>query len=111
MLPQGSWQQASTHACMREPTSLETSTTKSERLQLLPMLCECVCIWLHQVKIGVNSSDQRSNHACRKRFVFVNLDACMASQGVTITVLEQLKVLALVTHCHMPFKGKCMSSA
>ncbi len=29
--------------------------------------------------------------ACRKRFVFVNLDACMASQGVTLTVLEQLK--------------------
>ena len=31
--------------------------------------------------------------SCRKRFVFVNLDACMAAQGVTITVLEQLKVL------------------
>ena len=26
--------------------------------------------------------------------MFVNLDACMASQGVTITVLEQLKVLS-----------------
>ncbi|CAL8468077.1 g7616 [Coccomyxa elongata] len=28
-----------------------------------------------------------------KRFVFVNLDACMASQGVTMTVLSQLKEL------------------
>ncbi|KAK9901622.1 hypothetical protein WJX75_005298 [Coccomyxa subellipsoidea] len=28
-----------------------------------------------------------------KRFVFVNLDACMASQGVTMTVLAQLKEL------------------
>ena len=33
--------------------------------------------------------------ACRKRFVFVNLDACMASQGVTLTVLEQLKASPL----------------
>ena len=29
---------------------------------------------------------------CRKRFVFVNTDACMAAQGVTIGVMEKLKV-------------------
>ena len=34
--------------------------------------------------------------ARRKRFVFVNLDACMASQGVTLTVLEQLKASFLI---------------
>ena len=76
-----------------------------------PNSCECVCIWLHQKRLGLNSSDQRGNAACRKRFVFVNLDACMASQGVTLTVLEQLKVLVLFAHCHMPLNRKCMSSA
>ena len=29
---------------------------------------------------------------CRKRFIFVNTDACMAAQGVTIGVMKKLKV-------------------
>lgn len=33
---------------------------------------------------------------CSNRFVFVNLDACMASQAVTLGVIERLKVTALL---------------
>lgn len=29
---------------------------------------------------------------CRQRWVFVNMDACMASQAVTFTVIAKLKV-------------------
>ena len=29
---------------------------------------------------------------CRNRFIFVNTDACMAAQGVTLGVMEKLKV-------------------
>ncbi len=29
---------------------------------------------------------------CSKRFIFVNTDACMAAQGVTLGVFEKLKV-------------------
>lgn len=35
---------------------------------------------------------------CSNRFVFVNLDACMASQAVTLGVIERLKVTALLLH-------------
>lgn len=30
--------------------------------------------------------------SCSNRFVFVNLDACMATQAVTLGVVERLKV-------------------
>ena len=32
-------------------------------------------------------------YVCRHRFVFVNMDACMASQAVTFTVIAKLKVV------------------
>lgn len=35
---------------------------------------------------------QHISYRCSKRFVFVNTDACMAAQGVTIAVLHKLKV-------------------
>ena len=42
---------------------------------------------------------------CRKRFVFVNLDACMASQGVTLTVLQQLKACPHTIRPFVPEAG------
>ena len=50
----------------------------------------CVCSALN-LRNACGMMDMTDASACRKRFVFVNLDACMASQGVTLTVLEQLK--------------------
>jgi hypothetical protein len=43
--------------------------------------------------LGDAAGDEKMFLLCSKRFVFVNLDACMAAQGVTLTVLDQLKVM------------------
>ena len=73
-----SWLPAFTRACMHAPILWPAQTKKSALAA-----CTAQPPWY--------SHSKKEPH-CRERFVFVNLDACMAAQGVTVAVVAKLKV-------------------
>ena len=97
-----SWQQAFTRDYMPERTSsgmhrtrgASSSSTCTSRMSS----CKSQCL-SHTLPLLLLSllSLCKALMRRRKRFVFVNLDACMASQGVTLTVLQQLKACPRTT--------------
>lgn len=77
---------------MQERMSLLTQVKTGER----PAECH------HSMLLCWSKSPCNMRHqniCCSNRFVFVNLDACMASQAVTLGVMERLKVCKALLSC------------
>ena len=103
-----SWQRESTPGYMQEPISLQTprmisvpSISLSANHFLPPdttlMPCDTISMPFWAAEKGPLID---SGLLCRNRFIFVNTDACMAAQGVTLGVMEKLKVASLDPTCN-----------